>query len=169
MFYTKTKRVEDNFFALIIIALSFYIVFVVTTLPFFKKLFDIITCATVGSIFLWIPIVYAAIELRKQNIFAWADFGFTLKNWQTISLEAIFLTVPLLALLTLFKWLDVHYLLHSNYQYPLFYSLVSVSWPHTSASVYRDVLLFAIFATLQEIGVRGITQTICHFKCALRY
>jgi membrane protease YdiL (CAAX protease family) len=97
----------------------------------------------------------------KQSGYPLSMYGLTTKNWQKSLFEGVILTLPLLLLIVIIKWLFIRY--HPDMQEDRFFD-----WSRGFNLDRTQLLLiigaYAVFSAVQEIIVRGgIQSSFQHF------
>lgn len=101
-------------------------------------------------------------------------YGLTLKGWKKSVLESLLWTLPLLALITLAKWIMLH-TIASLSQDPLFMlpSIIQEISTHgltdSISSLLGFAFAYAIFVPMQELAARGALQSSLQLFLTGRY
>jgi CRP-like cAMP-binding protein len=107
-----------------------------------------------------IIIVAIMLAVMKKSGFPWKMYGIRWKNWQHHTLEALWMSVPVIIVLMAIKWLVIHWIL-KNPSLPLIDPKSSLQYDaHFSLSLYFiSLIAYIILAPLQELIVRGALQS----------
>lgn len=133
---------------------------------FALKIIAILQVKTISTTIISTPVLLifaiAMLRMMKQSGYPWKMYGFTLKGWKKSLILSFFLSLPLFAAVTLYKWIMIqidpalHHLsvfritaaLSSNIQEPVSYPMIALL-----------ILGYIIFVPVQEMIYRGAMQT----------
>lgn len=150
------KRISvGNFFSSAILIVAAYSFFARLALDYVKSL---TTTTFVTSALLAISAVIVIFMMRATP-YTWADYGFTLKNWQSCLADTLFKTAIFIVLMTGLKAILIHLeiLPRPLFSFPFFhrYSFLFAS---------AIAMTYSLFCILQEIILRSAIQhSLIHF------
>ncbi len=100
------------------------------------------------------------ILVMKRSGFPWKTYGVRFKNWRHDIIEALVLSLPIIAILMIAKWAVIHFVLHDP-KLPLIEPSSSMPPNYFLNPLYYwiSLLVYIILVPLQELIVRGGLQS----------
>jgi len=153
--HTKARVVMGKLIITVIVILSVYIMVLKLLEELHYKFFSS-TLVSAPLIAIFGVIVYW--EIAKTG-YPLRFYGLTLRNWRPAVKESLLVTILMLALMVLFKWI----LIHTTTEYanhPLFeLKMLHPNPGITESLALFGLLIYLIFVPLQELIVRGALQS----------
>lgn len=151
---SKIRAEMGKFLFLILVVLSAWI-FVGSIAKEFSATLKISTYVTIPILLVLIIFCYRHV---RTSIYPPSFYGFTLKNWKEKLIEGVLLSLPILLLVTLGKWLLVTYNPAFKDETVFETSLVNPLSPISPMLQIAAPFLYILFSPLQEFIIRGMTQ-----------
>jgi|GEM_PF-524862 len=107
-----------------------------------------------------IIIVVIMVWVMKKSGYPWKTFGIRFKNWRYHCVEAIGLSIPVIIVLMISKWIVIHWILKDP-SIPLIdpKSSVPINMKFSLPLYLGSLLVYIIIAPLQELIARGALQS----------
>lgn len=120
---------------------------------------------TISTTIISLPVLsvfaFAMLRMIKKSGYPWKMYGFTLQGYKKSLWESFLLTIPVLGIVTLYKWIHIQ-IDPSLHHIPLFQIGAALN-PSAGESVSNSITAFlilgyAVFVPVQEMIYRGAMQ-----------
>jgi CRP-like cAMP-binding protein len=144
---------------LMVTVLSLICIYILS-LRFLENIQSQLPVTTIISAPMVVIIVAIMILVMKRSGFPWKTFGISFKHWQHDILEALLLSIPVILILMLAKWLVIRLILKDP-SMPLIHPQASmpINSEFNSLLYGASLAMYVLLAPLQELIVRGGLQS----------
>jgi hypothetical protein len=150
----KIKNAMGSFiyYILTAVCLFFYITAYIRSLYFHPNVTTIVSVPLIIFLFSFM------VMLIKKSGYPLSSYGLNLNKWQKSLIESLIATILILTILTALKWVFIH-VIPSLKDVDLFRAtILKQEGKFGDPSTYFFILIYSLFAPVQELMVRGCLQ-----------